>query len=225
MVVPPTPEEEDRRRISRECKVLLEERIKHVNRIKGLLASQGITSYQPLRRDRHQRLDELQTRDGRPLPTHLKSQILREIERMEMLLRQIVAVEEVRDTLVCPDSTETPAVLLTRLRGIGPEFATVLWLEGFFRHFGNRRQLAEYCGLAPALGKAARLTAIKASRKRAIRACAQRRSNWPGYGSAINRTRRSVNGFASASVPSVAEFDGSRSSRWPASSWWRSGGT
>ena len=50
MVVPPTPEEEDRRRISRERKVLLEERIKHVNRIKGLLASQGITSYQPLRR-------------------------------------------------------------------------------------------------------------------------------------------------------------------------------
>ena len=157
MVVPPTPEEEDQRRISRERKVLVEERIKHVNRIKGLLASQGITSYQPLRRDRHQRLDELQTLDGRPLPTHLKSQILREIERMEMLLRQIVAVEEARDTLVCPDSTETPAVLLMRLRGIGPEFATVLWLEGFFRHFGNRRQLAAYCGLAPSPWKSGQI--------------------------------------------------------------------
>ncbi|HXL87285.1 MAG TPA: IS110 family transposase [Gemmatimonadaceae bacterium] len=157
MVVPPTPEEEDRRRISRERKVLLEERIKHVNRIKGLLASQGITSYQPLRRDRHQRLDELQTLDGRPLPTHLKSQILREIERMEMLLRQIIAVEEVRDTLVCPVGTETPAVLLMRLRGIGPEFATVLWLEGFFRHFDNRRQLAAYCGLAPSPWKSGQI--------------------------------------------------------------------
>jgi transposase len=157
MVVPPTPEEEDRRRISRERKVLLEERIKHVNRIKGLLASQGITSYHPLRRDRHQRLDELQTLDGRPLPTHLKSQILREIERMEMLLRQIIAVEEVRDALVRSDNTETPAVLLTRLRGIGPEFATVLWLEGFFRHFGNRRQLAAYCGLAPSPWKSGQI--------------------------------------------------------------------
>src|SRR6266851_7819807 len=157
MVVPPMPEEEDRRRISRERKVLLEERIKHVNRIKGLLASQGITSYQPLRRDRHQRLDELQTLDGRPLPTRLKSQILREIERMEMVLRQIIAVEEVRDTLVCPDSSETPAVLLMRLRGIGPEFATVLWLEGFFRHFGNRRQLAAYCGLAPSPWKSGQI--------------------------------------------------------------------
>jgi transposase len=99
----------------------------------------------------------LQTLDGRPLPTHLKSQVLREIERMEILLRQIVSVEEVRDTLVCPVGTETPAVLLMRLRGIGPEFATVLWLEGFFRHFGNRRQLAAYCGLAPSPWKSGQI--------------------------------------------------------------------
>jgi transposase len=149
IVVPPTPEEEDRRRISRERKVLLEERIQHVNRIKGLLASQGITGYQPLRRDRHERLDALQTLDGRPLPTHLKSQILREIERLEAVLRQINAVEKLRDTLVSPVGTETPGAILARLNGIGPEIATVLWLECFFRLFGNRRQLAAYCGLAP----------------------------------------------------------------------------
>jgi transposase len=43
MVVPPTPEQEDRRRTSRERAVLLQERVRHVNRIKGLLAGQGIT--------------------------------------------------------------------------------------------------------------------------------------------------------------------------------------
>jgi hypothetical protein len=32
---------------------------------------------------------------------------------------------------------------------IGPEFATVLWMEGLFRNFTNRRQLAAYAGLAP----------------------------------------------------------------------------
>jgi hypothetical protein len=42
MVVPPTPEQEDRRRTSRERAILLKERVRHVNRIKGLLASQGI---------------------------------------------------------------------------------------------------------------------------------------------------------------------------------------
>jgi transposase len=150
MVVPPTPEEEDRRRVSRERRVLLKERIEHVNRIKGLLASQGVTNYHPLRRDRRQRLDELQTRDGRPLPAHLKSEILREIERVELVLRHITEVEGVRDELLRPsEGDETPAALLMRLRGIGPEAATVLWLEGLFRSFANRRQLAAYAGLAP----------------------------------------------------------------------------
>ena len=31
---------------------------------------------------------------------------------------------------------------------MGPEFASVLWSEGLFRHFDNRRQLAAYAGLA-----------------------------------------------------------------------------
>jgi transposase len=32
---------------------------------------------------------------------------------------------------------------------IGPEFAAILWSEGLFRHFDNRRQVASYAGLAP----------------------------------------------------------------------------
>lgn len=47
MVVPPTPEEEDRRRVCRERAILLQERIRHTNRIKGLLAGQGITEFNP----------------------------------------------------------------------------------------------------------------------------------------------------------------------------------
>jgi transposase len=56
MVVPPTPEQEDHRRLSRERANLLRERIQHVNRIKGLLAGQGITGYDPLHKDRRTRL-------------------------------------------------------------------------------------------------------------------------------------------------------------------------
>jgi transposase len=41
MVRAPTPEDKDRRRICRERKVLIMERVQHVNRIKGLLFSQG----------------------------------------------------------------------------------------------------------------------------------------------------------------------------------------
>src|SRR6266498_3215731 len=39
--------------------------------------------------------------------------------------------------------------MLVRLKGIGPESAAVLWSEGLFRQFDNRRQLAAYAGLAP----------------------------------------------------------------------------
>jgi len=67
MVRAPTPEDEDRRRICRERKVLIMERVQHVNRIKGLLFSQGASGYEPLRRDRRARLDALQTGDGRRL--------------------------------------------------------------------------------------------------------------------------------------------------------------
>ncbi len=97
MVRTPTPEEEDRRRLCRERKTLTNERVQHVNRIKGLLFCRGISDYEPLRRNRRQRLDELKTGGGRPLPPHLKAQITRELDRLELLLGQIEAVEIERD--------------------------------------------------------------------------------------------------------------------------------
>jgi transposase len=151
MVKAPTPQEEDRRRLCRERKVLIAEQVKHVNRIKGLLFSQGIFGYEPLRRNRRARLEELQTGDGRLLPEHLKAQIRRELDRLELLLEQIKTVEDERDLLLATEVTSapTPAAILLNIRGIGPEFAAVLWSEGLFRHFDNRRQVAAYAGLAP----------------------------------------------------------------------------
>jgi transposase len=152
MVKAPTPEEEDRRRICRERKVLIAERVCHVNRIKGLLFCQGITDYEPLRRNRRERLEELHTGDGQPLPEHLKAQVVRELDRLELLLQQIKVVEVERDALVKPNPgavTPTPGAMLQNIKGIGPEFAAILWLEGLFRPFDNRRQVAAYAGLAP----------------------------------------------------------------------------
>ena len=100
MVKAPTPAEEDRRHLCRERKALTAERVRHVNRIKGLLFSQGISGYQPLRRDRRQRLEELQTGDGRAFPPHLKALVNRELDRLELLLKQIKTVEAARDALL-----------------------------------------------------------------------------------------------------------------------------
>ena len=125
MVKAPTPEEEDRRRLCRERKVLIGERVQHVNRVKGLLFSQGISGYEPLRRDRRERLDTLQTGDGRLLPDHLKAQVCRELDRLELLLEQIKAVEAERDVLLAAQqvAAPAPAAMLLDIKGIGPEFA------------------------------------------------------------------------------------------------------
>ena len=151
MVRAPSPGDEDRRRVCRERKTLVAERVRHVNRIKGLLFAQGISGYEPLRRDRRRRLEELTTGDGRPLPARLEAQIGRELDRLELLLGQLDAVEAERDALLAPAgvAAPAPAAALAGLRGVGPEFAAVLWSECFFRPFGNRRQVAAYAGLAP----------------------------------------------------------------------------
>jgi transposase len=151
MVKAPAPEEEDRRRLCRERKVLIAERVRHINRIKGLLYSQGVSGYEPVRRDRRRRLDEQRTGDGRPLPMHLKAQINRELDRLELLLEQITAVEAERDALLAAQqvAARAPVAMLLGIKGVGPEFAATLWSEGLFRHFDNRRQIASYAGLAP----------------------------------------------------------------------------
>ena len=149
MVVPPTPGEEDRRRISRERKVLKGECIEHCNRIKGLLSAQGIRNYDPELRNRRARLEELETGDGRTLPPLLKAQILRELDRLELVLEQLRTVEQERDAHhgAC-STTDAPAMLL-QLKGVGAEIAEILHAEAFYRHFDNRRQLGSYAGLAP----------------------------------------------------------------------------
>jgi len=152
MVRPPSPEEEDRRRLTRERGTLLKERTQHTNRIKGLLSGQGITDYDPLRKDRLARLDALKTGDGRPLPERLKAEIRREIERVDLVASQMAMVERERDALVGMKSDpapETAAAVLVRLKGIGPELGSLIWLEALYRGFSNRRQIAAYAGLAP----------------------------------------------------------------------------
>lgn len=151
MVCVPTSDEEDRRRICRERKTLLTERIGHTNRIKGLLSAQGIFDYNPLVRDRRTRLEALQTGDGRPLPDRLKAQISRELDRIELIIDQLKAVEAERDQLLEQEEANpaAPAVMLGQLKGIGAQIATLLWSEALYRHFDNRRQVAAYAGLAP----------------------------------------------------------------------------
>ncbi len=144
--------DEDAKRPIRERKRLVLERGQHVNRIKGLCATQGIYDYEPVRANRHERLNELCCGDGRDLPPLLKAEIKRELKRLELVQEMIAAVEKERDAVAAARSTAHPQAhkitTLVRLKAIGPEFATVLTGEVFYRCFDNRRQVASYVGLA-----------------------------------------------------------------------------
>ena len=137
----PTPEPEEAKRLHRERRRLVRERVAHTNRIRGLLASQGIFDLHPLRTGCRERLDALVTGDGRPLGAALRRDILREFERLELVLAQLAAVEAERDAVAAGDASIGK---LMALRGIGPEIATVLAREVFYREFANRGQVAAW---------------------------------------------------------------------------------
>lgn len=156
----PTPEEEDLKRLHRSRQTLMRERVRHVNRIKGLLKLQGVHHIEPAREGWLRLLTGLQTRDDRPFPARLMQEIRREAKLLVVvkeLLREICV--EI-DALVHAVSVrgrrrkkiEAPhpvAARLMQIRGIGPTFASVFATEVFYRKFANRRAVASYVGLTP----------------------------------------------------------------------------
>jgi transposase len=152
----PSVIEEDAKRLERERDRLIAERIQHVNRIKGLCALQGVYDYEPLHRGARTRLENLRTRDGRLLPERLRAELIRELERLELVVKMIAVVEAERNAIVAGEA-DAPAYphagkvqALAKLKGIGPGFAMGLSGEVFYRNFANRRELASYVGLTPA---------------------------------------------------------------------------
>ena len=187
MVRAPSPEEEDRRRLTRERGTLLKERIQHTNRVKGLLSGQGIRDYNPLRRDRFERLEALRTGDGRELPPMLKAEIRRELDRMALATTQLAAVERARDALIrtqaeepnnpkpnsperrttqAPCSSSSRASALSSLRSSG-------WNRCFAASATDARW-RRTAAWRPAPGRAAVSNGIRASRNRATAVCARR---------------------------------------------------
>jgi len=150
----PTVIEEDDRRLHRERSRLINERIQHVNRIKGLLAIHGIYDYEPMHPERMPRLERLRTTARHRLPPHLNAEILRELQRLELVLGMIQTIEAERDAIASAKSksrhTSAKKIQhLVKLKSIGPEFATVLVGEVFYRTFDNRKQIGSYVGLTP----------------------------------------------------------------------------
>lgn len=158
----PSAEQEDHRRLVRERQCLVYDCTAHTNRIRGLLLTQGIVGFDPRAADADQRLDDLRTGDGRPLGSRLRDELHREIARLRVVLDQLRAVSTERDVIARvrkadvvsaeQDGTDTDAAMITafaRIKGVGPNDASVLVREAFWLKFSNRRELAAWSGLAP----------------------------------------------------------------------------
>lgn len=151
VVHPPTPEQEDARRVSRERDRLIGERTAHVNRIKGLLHGQGIRDVHPRRKDFLEQLAQFRTGDGRAVPANLAAEIQREHARLVQVCEQIAEVEsqmKAERAVAAPDSRASQVNQLIGLKSVGPVGGETLVNEVFWRDFQNRRQVGGYFGLA-----------------------------------------------------------------------------
>jgi transposase len=157
----PTVQQEDARRTLRERHRLVQERTAHTNRIKGLLKTQGIMDFDPRTADAAARINKIVTGDGRPLGSCLRREIIRELERLALAMRQLTEIEIERDAIVQEGRQEEAAATerecgstmiasLNRLKGIGANDATLLVREAFWRDFRNRRELGSWSGFTPA---------------------------------------------------------------------------
>jgi transposase len=78
----PSVEEEDRRHRHRALATAQRDRTRVINRIKGLLASQGLVM--PHRGECPQQLDSLRLWDGSPLPAGLRQRLGQEWEQVQV---------------------------------------------------------------------------------------------------------------------------------------------
>ncbi len=150
MVPIPAEADEDARRCTRERAELVAERVALVNRIGAVLATLGVGEYNPLLRNRRERLDALRTALGTSLPPHAQAKISRMLDRMDLVRAQIAELEQERDAVLqdeVPSRAGGMIQQLAKLRGIGVQSATVLVREAFVREFANGKALGSYAGL------------------------------------------------------------------------------
>lgn len=145
----PTPEQEDARQLHRELNSTKHDQTRLINRVRGLLAGQGVR-VQTLRADLA--LDSLRTWNGQPLLPGLKQRLAAELEHLGSLHRRILDLDaQRRQALAKPDTRAREQVAqLLRLRAIGVNSAWLFVHELFaWRDLRNRRQVGALAGLTP----------------------------------------------------------------------------
>jgi len=92
----PTPRQEDTRHLQREIRTLKKEQTRLINRVKGLLASQGV-ALKSSRGGVLTSLEDIRVWDGSPLPQGLRLRLESEVRHHGFLHRQLLDLESRRD--------------------------------------------------------------------------------------------------------------------------------
>jgi transposase len=146
----PSVEAEDKRHLHRQLSTYKVDRTRHIGRIKGLLATQGLSL--PIHVDFLDRLEAARLWDGSRLPTGLRARVEREYASLRYVEQHIQELEAERDELI--ETSDDPSVVkvrqLMKLRAIGPNSAWLFVMEFFgWRQFRNRREVGGLAGLSP----------------------------------------------------------------------------
>jgi transposase len=147
----PSLEEEDARRPGREHDRLTREQTRLVNQIKAMLSWLGIAGFNAKLRRAKDRLAQLRTPDGLPVPANTAAELRRHIERLQFIRQQIKEIEQERAArLAAPAKPNEPMQRLQQIVGIGPSTSDTLGNEMLMRPLRDRRAVARYGGLTGA---------------------------------------------------------------------------
>lgn len=147
----PTVAEEDARHVHRVRETLQQERTRLINRLHGLLTTQGVTI--PLRADFLDRLAAVTGWDGTPLPAGLCQRVRYVWAQLVFLNAQLADIDATRAALATDPETATGRCVaqLQTLQGIGAVGAWTLSTEIFgWRQIRNGRELGALVGVVPA---------------------------------------------------------------------------
>jgi transposase len=146
----PSVEEEDQRHLHRELAAAKRDRTRVTNRMKGLLANQGI-SFAGMR-GAPRGWESLQSGDGHALPPKLRARLARDQAQVAFLTQRIreLEAERRRHFREGRDVAGKQARRLYTLRAIGANGAWLLGSEFFaWRGFRNGKQVGSLAGLTP----------------------------------------------------------------------------
>ncbi len=148
VVCVPSPEEEDRRQMHRERYAIKKEKNRAMNRIRGLLATQGIRLGCAMNLTDRQ-LASIRLWDGSFLPARLRNRLKREWEHVTFLNNQLAALKKERSDEMRqakePDLEKIKGLRI--LKGIGEVSSWVLVREFFgWRKFNNRKEVGSLAG-------------------------------------------------------------------------------